>query len=288
MGEQTPSSFEERFSIEQDKMNRETLGSRTPRSSRRKKSGNTLVKAIAAAGVVITTLAVMLVIFQGGEEAPGSAEPGAQEVPGATDTDEAAPLTLSQLAERLKLLERSFTVMSEQKADERAVAAPLPLDMTVFSGRLERVETAMTSKFSIMIENIDNLELEVARLKNRLNALEKGKPGFAATTGSAKTHGETDAKGKMAPSSAGTEDAPVVPSAPKTALKKSTKKAKVTTPAQPVKEKAVSSHQYHVVKKGETFFSISQKYGTTVARIQELNHFSTRPILYPGDKLIVK
>jgi membrane-bound lytic murein transglycosylase D len=53
-------------------------------------------------------------------------------------------------------------------------------------------------------------------------------------------------------------------------------------------KKSASTHVYHVVQKGETFYSISRKYNITVDMLHKLNHFSKQPTIYPGDKLIVK
>lgn len=45
---------------------------------------------------------------------------------------------------------------------------------------------------------------------------------------------------------------------------------------------------YHTVKKGETFYSISRKYGVTLRQIRALNGFSEKTVIYPGQKIIVK
>jgi LysM repeat protein len=45
---------------------------------------------------------------------------------------------------------------------------------------------------------------------------------------------------------------------------------------------------FHTVKKGETLWRISQEYGTTVARLRELNKLSPDADIYPGTKIVVR
>jgi LysM repeat protein len=52
---------------------------------------------------------------------------------------------------------------------------------------------------------------------------------------------------------------------------------------QPAKAKPV----YHVVEKGDTFYSISRRYGITLKRLKELNKFNEKTIIHPGQKVIV-
>lgn len=59
---------------------------------------------------------------------------------------------------------------------------------------------------------------------------------------------------------------------------KQTKKAPAT-PAKPV---------YHTIRKGETFYSISRKYGLTVEKLQQMNNLKKGETIYPGQKLLVK
>ncbi len=51
--------------------------------------------------------------------------------------------------------------------------------------------------------------------------------------------------------------------------------------------KIVPSVKYHFVKKGETFYSISKKYGVTLGKIRAMNGFSENTVIYPGQKIIV-
>lgn len=45
---------------------------------------------------------------------------------------------------------------------------------------------------------------------------------------------------------------------------------------------------YHTVKSGETFYSISRKYGLTLGHLQKLNGFTEKTIIYPGQKIRIR
>jgi LysM repeat protein len=46
--------------------------------------------------------------------------------------------------------------------------------------------------------------------------------------------------------------------------------------------------EFHTVKKGETLWRISQEYGTSVARLRELNNLAPDANIYPGTKIVVR
>lgn len=48
------------------------------------------------------------------------------------------------------------------------------------------------------------------------------------------------------------------------------------------------SGKYHTVRSGETLYSISRKYGTTVAKICKLNGISAKKVIRPGQRLRVR
>jgi len=51
--------------------------------------------------------------------------------------------------------------------------------------------------------------------------------------------------------------------------------------------KKSSKKRYHMVKAGETLYSISYRYGLTVKKIQLQNKLFDRSVIYPGQKLLV-
>ena len=79
-----------------------------------------------------------------------------------------------------------------------------------------------------------------------------------------------------------------VPAKPvvKTQVKKQAPAAKISAKKAIKKEKKES--MFHTVKKGETLYSISKKYKTTVPALRKLNNLSAKDKIYPGNNIIVR
>ncbi len=81
--------------------------------------------------------------------------------------------------------------------------------------------------------------------------------------------------------------APVKPKpAVKAPVKKSPPVAKVPVKKAVKKEKKASI--FHTVTKGETLYSISKKYKTTVPALKKLNNLSEKDKIFPGNNIIVR
>ncbi|MCD4677260.1 MAG: LysM peptidoglycan-binding domain-containing protein [Desulfobacula sp.] len=52
------------------------------------------------------------------------------------------------------------------------------------------------------------------------------------------------------------------------------------------KEKKAS--MFHTVQKGETLYSISKKYNTSIASLRKLNNLSTNAKIYPGNNILIR
>lgn len=61
-------------------------------------------------------------------------------------------------------------------------------------------------------------------------------------------------------------------------------KAKPSTPSKPA---ASAEKKYHTVRKGETLYGISKKYGISVGELRKLNNLSADQLLRAGQKLLV-
>ena len=63
---------------------------------------------------------------------------------------------------------------------------------------------------------------------------------------------------------------------------------KKTVSSRPAKvARKTATKRYHTVRRGETLYSISRKYGLTVKKIRILNKLSDRALIHPGQKLLV-
>jgi murein DD-endopeptidase MepM/ murein hydrolase activator NlpD len=70
-----------------------------------------------------------------------------------------------------------------------------------------------------------------------------------------------------------------------TAVKLSDAKSETLTNPLNIEDKTHEEKIYHIIKKGDTLFSLAKKYSTTVNDICELNHISTKTKLKIGRKL---
>ncbi|MCP3873695.1 MAG: LysM peptidoglycan-binding domain-containing protein [Desulfobacteraceae bacterium] len=75
---------------------------------------------------------------------------------------------------------------------------------------------------------------------------------------------------------------PVVAKASKPAVKKAVIPVKKSI----TKEK--KSSMFHTVQKGETIYSISKKYNTSIKTLQKLNNFTKSTKIYPGNNILIR
>jgi len=74
----------------------------------------------------------------------------------------------------------------------------------------------------------------------------------------------------------------------KTPVPKATPKPKVSIPVKKAVKKEKKTAIFHTVLKGETLYSISKKYKTTIAVLQKLNNLSANAKIYPGDNILIR
>lgn len=115
--------------------------------------------------------------------------------------------------------------------------------------RIERLETALTLKMDSLISRVTKAERSLAALK---------KAGAA-------------------------KPAPVV----KVSKTESAPAQKAPVTKKPVQQSQKAS-MFHTVQKGETLWSISQKYKTSVAAIRKLNNLTPEDKIYPGSNILVR
>lgn len=240
------------------------------------------MKIIVVGGVVIAFLVVIIFFLFNTDSAKSTLESAEKNPSGDTVA------MISLLEKRLERFEIALAEISGKISTPQTSPAIAGTDMAIFVGRLDRVENAMSTKFNIISENMDKLDVQMADVVSRVKDLEKNISGKSPAR---KISQAGTFSGKTIQKSAGTATVSTVNTAiksstPQGSVKNKKTAMKKTTPK--VVKKATSLRVYHVIKKGETFYSISKQYGTTVTHLQKLNNFSQQPTLYPGDKLIVK
>ncbi|MCD4722657.1 MAG: LysM peptidoglycan-binding domain-containing protein [Desulfobacula sp.] len=65
-------------------------------------------------------------------------------------------------------------------------------------------------------------------------------------------------------------------------------KPKPSIPVKKAVKKEKKTPMFHTVQKGETLYSISKKYNTSIASLQKLNNLSTKAKIYPGDNILIR
>jgi membrane-bound lytic murein transglycosylase D len=83
-------------------------------------------------------------------------------------------------------------------------------------------------------------------------------------------------------------DTPSNPVVKNTTVKTPPPKTPITTSDKTVvKNTGEGKYKYHTIKSGDSLWSIAQQYGTTVDEIKKLNGYSSKYMLYTGQKVIV-
>lgn len=176
----------------------------------------------------------------------------------------AVGLDAKSLEKRISALEVSLNRVASATPDAGG-DAPSAKTLAALDDRVSRLETAVTLKMDAMIERLGAMEKRLASLKTRsagpAAATKASRPSASKTSGLA------------------TGSVPV-----KKPGVQARKTAQAKKPAKQVKPKQL----FHTVKKGETLWSISQKYKTTVAAIRKLNNLSAQDKIYPGNNILVR
>ena len=174
------------------------------------------------------------------------------------DTQEALQSSgvTADLENRISSLEVSLAKQissSDQKASQITSKAVGDLD-----DRVSRLETAVNLKLDTLIERMGKLEARLNRQKAAVRAvIEK----------------------KAAPVTRKTVSEPAAKAPEKVAVKiAKTKKTKTSK----------KNSQLHTVQKGETLYSISRKYNTSVGALRKLNNLTPEDKIYPGNHLLVR
>ena len=115
--------------------------------------------------------------------------------------------------------------------------------------RIERIEASLSIKYETLASRISKLERSIANLSRKIDSNKKA--------GSAKVVKQ-----------------PLVKTSKKTETKKAVSKKKESI--------------FHTVKKGDTLYSLSKQYGTSVSQLEKINHLPKNANIYPGDNLLIK
>ena len=213
-------------------------------------SGTSLLKKNEFTMIIIAALVVTALVFFFLFRGSSTQESSEQGAVLTNGEDQIAP----GFEDRISALEISLAkIASSSGRNENQAASRAISDL---DGRITRIETAVNLKLDTLIERVDKLESRLSKL------------AVVASTPPQKTAVKPEPKVKK----------PAL--APKKKVQVTKKEAETPKPKK--------TGQFHTVQKGETLWSISQKYSTTVSAIRKLNNLTPEDNIYPGSNLLVK
>ena len=210
--------------------------------------GTSLLKKNEFTMIIIAALVVTILIFFFFFRGSSKQNSSELEVVSAKVEDQIDPGFENRIS-ALEIALAKIASSSGQNENQAASRAVSGLDE-----RISRIETAVNLKLDILIERVDKLE-------GRLSSV----AAVASTPPPKKIVAPEPKVKKPAP-------------APEKKVQVAKKKA----------DKPKKTNQFHTVQKGETLWSISQKYNTTVVAIRKLNNLGPEDKIYPGSTLLVR
>ncbi len=215
--------------------------------------GPSLLKKNEFTMILIAALVITVLIFFFFFKGSSTPKPSEQEIVSGKVADQASP----NFEARISAIEISLAQIASsasQKEKQAATRAISSLDE-----RITRIETAVNLKLDTLIERVDKLEDQLRKL------------AVVASTPAPKKVTEPAPKVKKPA---------IAPKKRVQVAQKKVQKSKVVTPKK--------TGQFHTVQQGETLWSISQKYKTSVAAIRKLNNLTPEDKIYPGGNLLVR
>lgn len=168
-----------------------------------------------------------------------------------------APAAVSaEFEKRMEKMEHALQAIEKSASTEAGNAPKEKAGGSHLEDRVAKLETAFSVKMESMLERMGKIEKHISLL-------------------AAKQEAAQDQQG--AKSAAAAAASPASPPAEKKG-EKAEKGEKKEKPAQ----------IFHTVQKGETLFSISQKYKTSVEALKKMNNMSNDTAIYPGNNLLIR
>jgi LysM repeat protein len=147
----------------------------------------------------------------------------------------------------------------------------------LFAGS-DEVDTERPSPIQTRLEQVEERLRSFEGMDQRIANLEKLEQGLRASIAKADAHVQSLAEqlDKIAQEVKKLEDRP----APVAAEAESPPPVQATKPPE-------SEARYHVVRSGDSLYSIGRKYGISVEELRRLNNIPAKQAIYPGQKLMI-
>lgn len=167
---------------------------------------------------------------------------------------------------------------SQTQAESASSLETVPEDLEERLASLESALENMQAKLSFAVGDGDDTTLDaaLAKIQQQVSRIEAA----AQIKFDSLTERMGDLEQKLSSVSK-------MAAAPEPVTSKSLETRPVVKKSTAVQEKK-SAGIFHTVKKGETLWSISQKYNTTVAALRKLNNLAPDADIYPGSNIMVR
>jgi len=185
---------------------------------------------------------------------------------GGKESDKPVSVTIEDFQnqiERLSKMVNKASLKANEKADDAKdkkiiIKQPTNIAFNDHEKRIERIEASLSIKYETLANRITRLERSINKLSSKINSNKKNSPGIVKNSSN------------------------------KTSKKQETKKllTKKAVRKKTIKKKKESI--FHTVKKGDTLYSLSKQYNTSVRKLEKINHLPENANIYPGDNLLVK
>jgi LysM repeat protein len=179
-----------------------------------------------------------------------SSGPKTQSLPGLSP-ESGSSGSYIDLEKRIQVIESVLERLQPEGSGALGGASSLPAELAPLQQKVQRLETSVSVKLDSLIERMGKMESQIRTLNKKSSAAARVVKASAPAKTSKKT-------------------------ATKTLVKKTTKKPAKKAP------------MVHTVQKGETLWSISQKYKISVASLRKLNDLSSDATIYPGTNILVR
>lgn len=210
--------------------------------------GTSLMKKNEFTMIIIAALVVTILVFFFFFRGSSTQNSSEPEAVSAKGEDPITP----GFEDRISALEIALAKIassSAQNENQAAFRAVSGLDQ-----RISRIETAVNLKLDILIERVDKLEGRLSKV------------AVVASTPPPKKIVKSEPKEKKSVH------------APEKKVQVAKKNA----------DKPKKTNQFHTVQKGETLWSISQKYKTNVEAVRKMNNLTPEDKIHIGGKLLVR
>jgi len=158
---------------------------------------------------------------------------------------------LVELEKRMGAIEAMLEKISTQGSGALDSAPGTLAELQPLQQKVQRLETSVSVKFDSLIGRMGDMEKQIRVLT------------LKPSTQPSKVNAAVPEKSSQI-----------------TATKKTIKKPTVTPEKKPA--------MFHTVEKGETLWSISQRYKTSVVTLRKLNNMSPTATIYPGTNLLIR